>query len=84
VADPVSPGHAGRTGARPPGLDFVTIEDVVLFAAGAAGALEAADKQHGHAGSNEDGEDGLVGREPVDQAMHGRNLHSSDPFSLLT
>ena len=38
------------------GSDFVAIEDFVFFALGAVGALQAADKEHGHAHRDQHGQ----------------------------
>ena len=53
-------------------LKFVVAEDVVLVAAGALRAFQAADKEHCHAHRNQDGEDVYVRRKPLNQAIHAR------------
>jgi hypothetical protein len=45
-------------------------EKLVLFAARAVCALNAANYQHGHSHSHEDGQHIRVHREPMDNAMH--------------
>ena len=43
-------------------LHFVATEDVILFAAGAVGALEAADEEHSHSQGDQDGQHTCVRR----------------------
>ena len=61
-----------RPGALPGDarLDLVTMEEVVLLAAGAVRALHAADEEHGHAHRNQDGKYARVDHEPMHQATH--------------
>jgi uncharacterized protein (DUF2336 family) len=51
---------------------FVPLEEVVFFPAPAVRALQAADKQHGHADRDQDGENISIDSEPVHQATHIR------------
>ena len=54
------------------GLNFPPAEEIVLFARGAVGALQAANKEDSHAHCDQDGDDVLDGFEPSNQAMHMR------------
>ena len=51
-------------------LGVMAAEEVVLFAGGALGALQAADKEHRHAHGHQDGDGIFDGGEPLNQAFH--------------
>ncbi len=53
-------------------LDFVALEQVVLLAATAVGALEAANEKHGDTHRDQHGEYVPVHSKPMDQAAHTR------------
>ena len=48
----------------------MALEQVVLFTAGAVGALEAADQQYGYADRNQHGKNARIDLKPVKQARH--------------
>lgn len=52
------------------GLHFVPLEDLVLFAASALGALEAADNKHSYSHCHQNGEHRRICPEPCQQAVH--------------
>ena len=54
-------------------LYFVAMEDLVLFAFGAAGALHAADEEHGHAYRDQHGQDDSILHKPMRQSLHFRS-----------
>lgn len=51
-------------------------EEVVLIAAGAVGASEAADQKNRNAHCHEDSQNASVRREPMDQMMHIQDTHT--------
>jgi hypothetical protein len=52
-------------------LNFAALEQVVLVAAAAVGALQAADKQHRYPGRDDHGKDS-TSSEPLNKMMHIR------------
>jgi hypothetical protein len=46
-------------------------KDLVLVAAGAVSALQAANEEQGHAHRSQNAEDAFMYRKPVNQAIHG-------------
>jgi hypothetical protein len=51
-------------------LDSAVTKELVLVAAGAVRALQAADEEQGHAHRSQDGEDFFMHRKPVNQTNH--------------
>jgi hypothetical protein len=54
-------------------LEFVAVEEIVLFAAGAVGALQAADEEYGNTDRDQNGEDIRVDHKPMKHAIHMSN-----------
>jgi hypothetical protein len=48
----------------------VALEEVIFVAAGAVGALQAADEKDRHAHRNQDGENIFIDRKPMEQSSH--------------
>jgi len=70
----------GRALSEPPivqALHVAALEKVVLVAALAVRALQAADQQHRHSHRHQDGEQIRVGRKPMCQAMHSLQLNKA-------
>ncbi len=66
LADLFSPGDAGELAEIDSAeLHLVPAEDVILFAARAVGALEAAHEQHRHSQGDQDGQHTCIRRNPV-------------------
>lgn len=64
-------------------LNFVVLEQVILLAARALGAFQAAHKQHRDSHRDQDGQKIRIRREPMDHAMHNFALRSySDALTL--
>jgi len=59
-------------------LHLVVVEEVVLLAAGAIGALQAADEEHGYAHRHEDGQNASVDSKPVHQSIHAHSTSRSN------
>jgi hypothetical protein len=56
----------------------VPAEEVVLVAAGAVGASQAADQKDGNADCHQHSQDASVRREPMDQMVHIQDTHIVD------
>jgi hypothetical protein len=61
---------------RTPTLHSVVAEDIVLVAAGAVRALQAADEKQSHAHRDHDGEGIFDGREPLNEILHTQSPYS--------
>ena len=48
----------------------MVLEEIVLLAAAALGALKTADEEHGHAYRNQNGKNASIHREPMRQVLH--------------
>ncbi len=48
----------------------MVFEQIVFLAAAALGAPKTTDKQHGHAGCNQDGENASIHCDPMGQVLH--------------
>jgi hypothetical protein len=57
-------------------LHFVAAEEVVLVAAGAVGASQAANQKNRNAHCHQDSQEAAVRREPMDQMMHIQDTHT--------
>jgi hypothetical protein len=57
-------------------LNLAATEKIVLLAAPAIRALETADEQNRHAHSYKDGQHIRIRNEPMDHAMHKRQIHT--------
>ena len=64
-------------------LQFVPRENLVLFAAGAIGAFETADKQNRHPERHQDSQHARVRCDPVEQVMHMPRRPLLSDFELL-
>jgi hypothetical protein len=51
-------------------LAFVAMEELILFAAAALGALQAAHKQHRHAHRDQHGKNASIRRKPMRYSLH--------------
>jgi hypothetical protein len=66
---------SSAAGEWAPSSYLVMLEDVVLFAAGALCATQAADKQNRHAQGHQDGQHICICREPSNCKMHKKEAH---------
>jgi hypothetical protein len=57
-------------------LHFVALEELILLAASAFGALEAADNKHGHSQRHQNGEHRRIQPEPCQQTVHITNAEA--------
>jgi hypothetical protein len=64
-------------------LQLVAAEEVVLLAAGAVRAPQAADEKHGHTHRYHNGKGISVGRKPVNQTAHTEGDHTANSKILL-
>lgn len=78
MADALPSGDEVAVMRRLLGLHLVAAEEIVLVAAGAVRASEAANKQDSHAYRYQNGKDASVTREPVNQVMHILETHMLD------
>ena len=56
----------------------MTVEDVVLVAARAFGALQTTDEEQGHAHRDQNGDGVFADHEPVNQAIHCHSPSATD------
>ena len=80
---PLNTGKDRASTGNAPSLEFVAAEEVVLFAAGALRALQAANDEHGYARRYHNGKDISVGHKPMNQAIHTEQHHTTNSKILL-
>jgi len=60
-------------------LNFVVVEELVLVAAGAVRALQAAEEKYSHSNRCENGEGIVIVLKPLNQAKHRRQPKGTSP-----
>ena len=80
---PLNTGKDRASTGNAPSLEFVAAEEVVLFAAGALRALQAANDEHGYACRDHNSKDVSVGHKPMNQAIHTEQHHTTNSKILL-